>query len=398
MTSAKKLALAGLMLALALLACTLPDVGPTPVPALTPKSVDPDLIPQQTETLTDQTEGDLPHTIYFLSDTTENIFQVWRLESSNYTSYQVTYESTDILDYTVSPVDGSVAYVVGNQLYWVDANGENRQLLVEGGPEENSDEFRYRRKLSSPRFSPDGSTLAFAQDGINLYAFDTGEVRKVVANMVEQADNGPIVPSNIYSPEMWTADPNKLLVNVGFLEGGTLAMLDLNTGEITRLGEGIVCCHPAISVDGNSVYVGSPILGMIDSGLWRYDTASGAGSVLLPSQSGDETYNFVGWPVQLPSGELQYFYNNLPAFPTGEVPLTLVRSAADGVTNRVQLRSDLLQIREVLWAEDGSLALVVQVPLGETSTTQAGTVVLLTLDSNPIRPIIANAYNLNWGP
>jgi hypothetical protein len=137
---------------------------------------------------------------------------------------------------------------------------------------------------------------------------------------------------------------------------------------------------------------------MIDSGLWRYDTANGAGSVLIPSQSGDETYNFVGWPVQLPSGELQYFYNNLPAFPTGEVPLTLVRAAADGVTDRVQLRPDLLQIREVLWAKDGSLALVVQVPLGETSTTQAGTVVLLTLDNNPIRPIIANAYNLQWGP
>ena len=132
MTSAKKLALAGLMLALALLACTLPDVGPTPVPALTPKSVDPDLIPQQTEMSADQTaeqtEGDLPHTVYFLSNNTENIFQIWRLESYNYTSYQVTYESTDILDYTVSPVDGSVAYVIGNQLYWVDADGENRKV------------------------------------------------------------------------------------------------------------------------------------------------------------------------------------------------------------------------------------------------------------------------------
>jgi len=74
----------------------------------------------------------------------------------------------------------------------------------------------------------------------------------------------------------------------------------------------------------------------------------------------------------------------------------MMSSDLDGETNRVQLRPDSFSnIGEVLWAEDGSLALIVQLkPSGGTS----GSVILAYSDGRQLQNLLIEAQQLRWGP
>jgi hypothetical protein len=71
-----------------------------------------------------------------------------------------------VLDYGVSPVDGSVAYVVENQLLLVNADGSDRRVLVEGGIVDVNNPFVNR--ISSPVFSPRWSDPCLQSPGLEL--------------------------------------------------------------------------------------------------------------------------------------------------------------------------------------------------------------------------------------
>jgi hypothetical protein len=74
----------------------------------------------------------------------------------------------------------------------------------------------------------------------------------------------------------------------------------------------------------------------------------------------------------------------------------MMRSDADGVTGRVQMRPDSFSnIGEVLWAEDGSLALIVQLT---TAGDANGSVLLAFSDERQLQILIPSAHSLHWGP
>ena len=62
-------------------------------------------------------------------------------------------EPTDLTGNDVSAADGSVAYVLENQLLPVNADGSNRRLVLDGGPKETSP------WVTRPVFSRDGRLL-----------------------------------------------------------------------------------------------------------------------------------------------------------------------------------------------------------------------------------------------
>jgi hypothetical protein len=160
-----------------------------------------------------------------------------------------------------------------------------------------------------------------------------------------------------------------------------------------------LCCHPTWSPDSRSIVIASPYIGMIESGLWRVDTSTGAKSELIPTTSADDTLNFAGWPLVLPSGKLRYFYNNTPEFPDGDVPLLMVQSASDGVTDRTILRPEEWRNFEVLWATDGSLAVVVQPdPATDASWPRIGPILVIPANEDPVIPLGMDGYALQWGP
>jgi hypothetical protein len=119
-----------------------------------------------------------------------------------------------VTDYDVSLADGSVAYVANNQLILVNADGSNRQVLLDGGSRDENNFW-----VTSPVFSPDRQILAYGYKGLNLYDITTGISNLAIANQ-----NGDLLPSGMpfpletYSPVHYSPDGTKLLVALGHWE------------------------------------------------------------------------------------------------------------------------------------------------------------------------------------
>jgi dipeptidyl aminopeptidase/acylaminoacyl peptidase len=350
--------------------------------------------------VTDEVDDILPHSLYLLSDIGTGGFQVWRLERDSVTQRQVTSEPVSVTDFDVSPIDGRVAYLVNNQIFMVDSEGSGRTLLVDGGPVDETDsDYHFTRKITGLRWSSNGGYLAFGQHGINLYSATDGAITKVIQNNLEPIEGMYPYPQALYTPHTWSPDGTRLLVEIGFYEGSTLGVLEIISRSVVRFSGHIACCYPYWSWDNRSVLVGSPFRGIIPAGMWRYDALTGEDTELVSDTSPDGTLNFVGWPMELPNGELQYFFTNTAAIPAETPRLTLVRTAGDGISGRSQIRQEDWAPQEALWAPDGSLVVVVEPYVQDTDSVQDGTIILIdTLRDEPVRPLVMNGYKLRWGP
>ncbi|MBI3158895.1 MAG: hypothetical protein HYZ26_04780 [Chloroflexi bacterium] len=340
--------------------------------------------------------GVLPHAVYFLSEASGRS-QVWRLERDSITLTRITDEAAPVEDFAVSPA-GEVAYLVQNQIYTVLADGTARALIVDGGPPAETDRYFLFEKINRLAWSPDGLTLAYGRGGLNLYSILEGTSRLVLANEAHDT-GGLLIADRIFFPESWSPDGGRLLVFLGFYEGGTFGVWDAAAGSFTQFqSQYNACCHAAWSPDGRTVLVASPYIGMIDPGLWRYDAATGAQNVLLPSQNPDGTLNFAGFPHEA-GGSLTYFFANTPTFPDGNVPLIAVRAPVGDVRAFAILRPETWLLDDVLWASDASLALGIQAAPGSGgSPLLFGTLLLIPMDGSPVRPLAASAFNPQWGP
>ena len=380
-------------LGLATLACEWLNNNPTQPPPDKPT-----LELLETEEVQDDTSI-LPHALYFLSDIGTGGFQVWRLDRDSITQNQVTTEVVPVIDFTVSPVDGRVAYVVNNQLYVINPDGSERTLLVDGGAVDEEDpDYHFLRKINGLSWSPDGSILAFGQNGINFYNFAEVSSSLVLPSNLDPLEGIYPYPQALYVPLSWSPDGRFLLMDIGIYEGATLGVFDLTSSGVIRFGEHMVCCHPAWVPDSKSVLVANPYAGILNSGLWRYDAAAGSVTELVSEDSSDGTLNFVGWPMQMPGGELQYFFTNIAGFPESGIVLTLVRAGNDGVSERTLLRQETWDLYEVLWSLDGSLLVAVQSYYEDAPMPRDGTIILVDTLGSPVRPLVVNGYKLRWGP
>jgi hypothetical protein len=341
----------------------------------------------------------LPHAVYYLSDL-EEMMQVWRLERDSITQTRITFEPTEVQNFDVSPRDGSVIYMSNNQLYWVDSSGAGRRMLFDGGPVDRYSEESYFKMLSSPRWSPDGRTIAYGYGGIHLYNFETGDSTLILENQVEVYDE-ITMPVALYFPNNWSPDGSRLLVNLSWFEGGTYGFIELATGELTGPEmEGILCCNPVWTPDSRGILFGYHQMGMLMPGLWRMEAATGSGTKLIPTEFPTGTINYVNWPVQLPGGGLQYFFHSASSdIDMSEPhPMVMTRSGPDGVAGRELIRPDKLNIIDALWVPDGSLALVIEEPPLDQGPLRRGAMLLVHTDGSPIRPLVQSAADPRWGP
>jgi hypothetical protein len=355
---------------------------PSPAPAASPTAV-PDV---------------LPHDLYFLNRDAAGLQQVFRLAADGINLQQITFEPFNVDGYAVSARDGSVAFVTDNQLYLVDAAGAGRRLLIDGGPLDEDN--RWTDGLSAPVWSPDGRTLAYGHGGLSFLDPVTGAVTRVLQNQIDTSAGFAIVKEH-YAPIAYSADGSKLLIQIGFYEGGTYGIYLPPNRALVRFQRpegGIVCCYVNWIPDGSGVYITAPSLGMFESGLYHADAATGAVTALLPGSLPDGTYNFALAAQVGADNQLYFFFNNLSQIPTeGHTPLVLVRSAPDGATDRTQLLPDAFQnINEVLWAPDASLA-VLTVPL-DPNVYDAGELRVVYPDGRPAITLPSLARNLHWGP
>ena len=372
----------GVALTLQALTSSLPPL-PSATPALPPTPAPPSL---------------LPHALYFLNPDGAGMLQVFRLDPAGRSPRQITFEPLLVDAYDVSPYDSSVAFTTNNQLHLVDAAGADRTMLLDGGAlDENN---RWTSSVGSPLWSPDGQTLAYSHGGLSFWTVGTGETRRVLENQIDMSAGFPIV-HEVYAPHAYSPDGGKLLIDIGLYEGRTYGILAPSDGSLVRLARsdgGIVCCYVNWFPDGSSVYVTSPSLGMVESGLFRADTSTGDVTTLLPGAAPDGTYNFA-WAAQVGAdGKLYFLFNNLPEIPSsGHTPLYLVSAAGDGVTDRTQLRAEAFQnVNEILWAGDASLAILINSSSPDLFT--GGEAQIVYPDGRPSIDLLPFAQSIRWGP
>jgi hypothetical protein len=393
---------------LAILACTSPLAVVTQQPPATGVALTLQAIASATAVSRTDTESAaspapplpklLTRALYFLDHDGAGRLQVFRLELDGHTLHQITFEPMSVDSYDVSPKDGRIAYASNNELFLADSDGSGRQMLLDGGPiDENN---RWTNTVGTPIWSNDGRTLAYSYGGLDLLTFNDGQTRSLLTNQVDTSPGFPI-PHELYSPESFSPDGSRLLVNIGLYEGRGYGIYNLADGSFVRLqgtDDGDVCCHASWIPDGRGLYFASPSLGMTASGLFYADAFSSQISALLPAYNPEGSYNFADAAQVGPDGKLYFFFNNLPKVPVaGHTPLFLVRSASDGVTGRTKLLPDAFEdINEVLWSPDANLAILVIAP--DANTYTGGSAEIVYPDARHAVPLVPSAQDLRWGP
>lgn len=368
--------------------------------------------PQVAETATSVPEPStslLPHSLYFLGRDDQSISQVYRLERDGRTQMQITSEPANVDDYDVSPADGSVAYITNNQLLLIDADGSNGRLLLDGGSRENNP------WVTRPVFSPDGGTLAYGREGLNLFNLSTGVSSLVIPNQYgEPLPGGALFPIEIYEPVSYSPDGRKLLLALGHWEAlPSHAVYDPAANVLVRYTEVkdyIYCCSfhggPVWAPDSSSFY---GVASVHDTGyqfgeLWRVDAGNGGATRIFNSPLGENTGGTVYLPVEpfaAPDGRLYFFFGTY-GIDSGffDAPvLELVRSASDGVTDRTVLRDENFALMdEALWAPDASFVIVATLP--EMKWDQGGGVLALyyTDGQKDATWLAPYGRQLKWGP
>lgn len=399
--------MAFLVLAIALMACALPFGSGAPTAS--PDAVS-TVVALTLQALTPTSDGAgapepaaglLPHSLYYLGTDGAGLTQVFRIERDGTTRSQVTFETVNVLTFGVSPVDGSVAYVIENQLLIVNADGSGRRVLVEGEAIDVNNPFVNR--ISNPVFSPNGQTLAYSHRGLNLYALSTGVNDLVIENQIDDIGSGLLFPKELYVPEKYSPDGSKLLITLAYYEGASAAIYYPESRSLVRLngaeGTFICCGDQSWTEDGSAFYSANPSMGMFSSGMWRVDAASGTVTTLLPGEAGEGMYNIPDEPYLAQDGRLYYFYAQVAA-PDGFVnrpPLQIVSSESDGVTGRTLIREDTFEMmNEAIWFPDAIAVIVAIAPNPDVYI--GGQAEIVYLDGRPNVDLTTFAQEMEWGP
>ena len=343
----------------------------------------------------------LPHSIYYLAPDSAQVAQVFRLEKDGKTITQLTFEPSKVEDFDVSLADGRIVFLTNHQLYLANADGSNRLLIFDAGPQDEVNMFLTR--IISPVFSPSGQTIAFGHQGLNFYSLTSGQTNRVLEDKVNDPGQGFIIPEELYWPEMYTTNENKLILTLGYYEGASTGIYDISSGTLIRLDNeqrAIICCGDySLSADSSSLYAGSPTFGMFAAGLWRVDMNTGKVNPLLFGDYESDPVEVSDNPFIAPDGQLYYFYASIPN--TGDMvsrpPLQLVRSAPDGITGRTVLRPETFNsMNEALWAPDASFVVIAN---GSEQVYAGGEAQLYYTDGQKTMiSLVPNVQNMKWGP
>jgi Tol biopolymer transport system component len=361
----------------------------TEVPAPTPE---PSATPEPAELL--------PHSLYYLAPDANQKTQVWMIERDGTTVRQITSETEGVGTYDISPVGKRLAYTTNDGLYIAAANGTAPSKVISIPADDGTGRWKYKNQVTNLLWSPDGKTLAYAQYGVKFFEPETNTFTQSFTNSMVYVE-GNAVPEKLYSPAAWSPDGKKLAVNLDYLESGVRMIYDPSTKETTQLvrSDGnSPCCNPSWSPDGSKLYLTGIPYGTSTSDLWVYDAVSGVGTSLIAGTGADGSSNYVDF-LSMVTDQKMVFFSAGTAMDTPEnTPLSMVSADMSAPMQQQSLRSDKFFVYESLWAEDGSLAVIVQPAPGEQTSPFHGPVLLLNAADTPAHALAADGRLLRWGP
>jgi len=82
-------------------------------------------------------------------------------------------------------------------------------------------------------WSPDGKTLAFGHGGLSFIDPASGAENRVLQNQIDTFPGFPLV-KEIYAPRAYSTDGSKLLIDIGYYEGGTYAIYLPSNNALVR--------------------------------------------------------------------------------------------------------------------------------------------------------------------
>jgi hypothetical protein len=239
-----------------------------------------------------------------------------------------------------------------------DADGGNRAVLVAGPAATGAEDDVIARQIHNPRWSPDGTQIAFGLNGVNLIAAAGGQPQ-----MIQASDPVPTTRTlaRFYRPHSWSPDSTRLVVEVYFWQEGLIyAVKSLASGALLDIDS--ACCSPVWSRDGRSLYMtGSSPEGYNPPGLWRVDAATGQAVTLIEGRrEGDPVVKLVANPFETADGQLYFLlaaqspnadgvYEWPQRFQLAALPAAAVADPTP-ILVRVEARSAF----EAAWAGDGS--------------------------------------------
>lgn len=301
----------------------------------------------------------LPAPLYFLP--AEG--QIMRLERDGATVSQATREPAPVTDYDVA--GDAIAYVSAGALHLADAAGRRKRVLLRPPqpPAANA------RGVASVRLSPTCDRVAFALGGVQVLDIASGDVRAILPNAPPDSPG-----AGVYTPLAWSAEGDRLLVHRAYFNTpGLLLVCDPYGAGAIVLGD--ACCHPSWTPDGEWIYLSGPYYGMrAQPGLRRANSRRGGVETLIAGDSGGGDLRLVAFARQLADGRLYSFQSatTKPAYSQANtrVPFQMTRTLADGVSETFELRAGAYFPLDVLWAADGSGAVICERPAGAETTSQ----------------------------
>ena len=370
-----------------------PTIAAPPTSAPQPTAVPaPTAAPQPTATA--PAAALLPAPVYLLDGG-----QIWRMERDGQTRRQLTFESSEIIDFDIGATDNALAYAIGEgaERTIVLLDGSGRSELIRG-------------PVWGPRIAPSGEQIAFqlespvdrlqsgratgSDTGIWAIARTGGQPSLLQASDPITDTENPPEDARQYYPHSWSPDGTQLLMGVYFPvgEGGYLAVKEMAGGQVTEITQ--ACCEASWSADGAAVIIagGTQIQDAI-LGLWRADPHTGATTELIgPSEQAGSP--LVTAARQLRDGSIYAFLTITkdPSF-EGNNKVTPQRVQADGSFGPIHKQSYLLA--GALWADDASGAIVADA--GDTPADGYGRLSWLPLDGGPAIALAGRGSLMRWG-
>jgi hypothetical protein len=288
-------------------ATVVPTIAPTSAVATIPTAVPtvaPTVAPQPTAVPV--SDGVLPAPYYFVTNSPAGDSHIVRLERDGTTRTNIVDESPApammILEFDISPVDGSLAYIVqganGNSLVQTDPTGKHRTVLIADA------------SVHTVRWSPDGKTIAVAvyqapdtteglAGGVYLIPASGGRPTLLQANDPVADPNNPDPAARGYTPSAWSPDSHRLLLGtfsqVVELCGSTVK--DLATGALVDIvaPEPLNACGGIWSADGSTIYPNMMRPGYMAPvpGLWRADARTGEMAVHIAGEPQPSQFTLV---------------------------------------------------------------------------------------------------------